>query len=157
MAVVLCYVNKKGCIVEHFLSIIHVSDTTALSLNKAIEFLFCKHGLSISRIRGQGYDGASNMQGEFNGLKILILRENSSAFYIYCFAHQLQLTLVAIAKNHIQIASLFNLVATLLNVIGGSCKQHNMFHEKQVAKVKEALEKGEILSGRGMNQEISLK
>ena len=30
----------------------------------------------MSRLRGQGYDGESNMQGEFNGLKTLILKEN---------------------------------------------------------------------------------
>jgi hypothetical protein len=40
------------------------------------------------------------MQGKFNGLKALILRENKSAFYVHCFAHQLQLTLVIVAKNH---------------------------------------------------------
>ena len=35
--------------------------TTASSLKATIEALFSKHGLSISRLRGQGYDGASNM------------------------------------------------------------------------------------------------
>ncbi|KAL5136968.1 Zinc finger MYM-type protein 1 [Glycine soja] len=81
MAIVLRYVNKKGSIVERFFGMVHVKDTTALSLKMAIDELFCKHGLSISRIRGQGYDGASNMQGEFSGLKSLILKENSYAFY----------------------------------------------------------------------------
>jgi hypothetical protein len=59
----------------------------------------CKHGLITSRIRGQGYDGASNMQGHISSLKSLILRESSSAFYVHYFAHQLQLTLVVIVKN----------------------------------------------------------
>jgi len=89
----------------------------------AIEELFCKHGLTTSRIRGQGYDGASNMQGEFEGLKTLILSENPYAFYVHCFAHQLQLTLVAIAKDHLQVCGVFNLVSTLINVVGGSCKR----------------------------------
>jgi hypothetical protein len=47
------------------------------------------------------------MRGELNGLKTLILNENSSAYYVHCFAHQFQLTLVAVAKNHIQIATFF--------------------------------------------------
>ena len=49
------------------------------------------------------------MQGDINGLKILILKEkeNKSAFYVHCFAHQLQLTLVTVAKNHIIIAEFF--------------------------------------------------
>uniref|UniRef100_A0A2N9H6F6 TTF-type domain-containing protein n=1 Tax=Fagus sylvatica TaxID=28930 RepID=A0A2N9H6F6_FAGSY len=62
MAVALRYVDKKGHVVERFLGIEHVTDTTALSLKAAVEDLFCRHGLSLSRLRGQGYDGASNMQ-----------------------------------------------------------------------------------------------
>jgi hypothetical protein len=53
------------------------------------------HGLSISRLRGQGYDGASNMRGEFHGLQRRILDENPYAFYIHCFAHQSQLVVVS--------------------------------------------------------------
>ncbi|XP_031277629.1 zinc finger MYM-type protein 1-like [Pistacia vera] len=117
------YVDKKGHVLEQFLGIVNVSDTTVVSLKMALESLFCKHGLSLSRLRGQGYDGASNMQGEFNGLKSLILRENEYVYYVHYFAHQLQLTLVAIAKNHISVASLFNLVTNLTNVGGGSCKR----------------------------------
>ncbi|XP_071725269.1 uncharacterized protein [Rutidosis leptorrhynchoides] len=66
MAIVLRYVNKEGCIVERFLGIVHVTDTTSLSLKSAVEGFLAKFSLSTSRIRGQGYDGASNMRGEFN-------------------------------------------------------------------------------------------
>ena len=107
MVSVLRYVNKKGIIIERSLGIVHVANTTALSLIHAIECLLCEHNLSISNLRGQGYDGASNMQGDINDLKTLILKENKLAFYVYCFAHQLQLTLVAVAKNHINIAEFF--------------------------------------------------
>ncbi|XP_028093165.1 uncharacterized protein LOC114293326 [Camellia sinensis] len=62
MAVVIRYVNKKGQMIERFLGIEHVANTNALSLKQAVENLFSKLGLSISRLRGQGYDGASNMQ-----------------------------------------------------------------------------------------------
>ena len=81
--------NKKGIIIEQFLGIIHVASITTLSLKYAVESLFCEHNLSLSRLHGQGYEWASNMQGDINGLKILILKKNKSAFYIYCFAHQL--------------------------------------------------------------------
>ncbi|XVF82169.1 hypothetical protein PTKIN_Ptkin16aG0023400 [Pterospermum kingtungense] len=87
MAIVLRFVNKKGCLVECFLGVEHVSSITILALKDAIDRFFSRHKLSISRIRGQGYDGTSNMQGEFNGLKALLLKENPCAFYIHCFAH----------------------------------------------------------------------
>ena len=50
MAVALRYVDKKCHVVERFLGIEHVTDTTALSLKAAVEDLFCKHGLSLSRL-----------------------------------------------------------------------------------------------------------
>ncbi|XP_027177598.1 zinc finger MYM-type protein 1-like [Coffea eugenioides] len=61
LVVVIRYVDSHGYVIERFLGILHVRDTTALSLKKAIDVLSSKHGLSISQIRGQGYDGASNM------------------------------------------------------------------------------------------------
>ena len=111
MSLILHYVNKKGIIIEQFLGIVHVAGTTALSLKYAIECLLCEHNLSLSNLRGQGYDGASNMQSDINCLKTLILKENKLAFYVHCFAHQLQLTLVAVVKNHINIVEFFYVVS----------------------------------------------
>ncbi|KAK9982990.1 hypothetical protein SO802_032515 [Lithocarpus litseifolius] len=140
MTFVLRYVNKKGIIIEQFLGIVHVASTTALSLKYAIECLLCEHNLSLSNLREQGYDGASNMQGDISGLKTLILKENKSAFYVYCFAYQLQLTLVVVAKNHINIAELFYVISNLVAVVGGSCKRRDALRDAQFAKIKEDLE-----------------
>lgn len=134
----------------------HVTSTSALSLKNAIEDLFSTHDLSISRLRGQGYDGASNMRGEFNGLKTLILNENGSAYYVHYFAHQLQLALVAVAKNHIHISNLFTLISNIVNVVGASCKRCDTFRDKRAERIIEALSNDEIPSGRGLNQESTL-
>ncbi|XP_050241354.1 uncharacterized protein LOC126690285 [Quercus robur] len=157
MAVVLRYVDKKGIVIERFLGIVHVADTSALSLKVAIEFLFSKYALRLSRLRRQGYDGASNMQGEFNGLKTLILKENKSAFYVHCFAHQLQLTLVFVANKRIDIAEFFSLVSKIVTIVGASCKRREFLRNAQLAKITEALNLGELESGQGLNQETSLK
>ncbi|XP_021801076.1 zinc finger MYM-type protein 1-like [Prunus avium] len=102
MAIVLRYVCK-GHVIERFVGVEHVNDTTALSLKKAIDNFFSRNKLSISRLRGQGYDGASNMRGEFNGLKTHILKENESAYYVHCFAHQLQLVLVSVPRSSVRL------------------------------------------------------
>ncbi|XP_059639558.1 uncharacterized protein LOC132281923 [Cornus florida] len=75
-------------------------------------------------LRGQSYDGVTNMQGEFNNLKMLILKENEFVYFGHCFAYELQLALVAVAKIHIH-ALLFTLVANVMNVLGASCFSSN--------------------------------
>ena len=150
-------VDKLGHVNGRFLGITHVNNTVAVTLKSAIEEVFNKHNLSICRLREKGYDGASNLRGKLNGLKTLILKDNPSTYYVHCFAPQLQLTLVAIAKNHIQIATFFNLVAKVFNIVGASCKHRDILREKCSAEVIEALKNNEISTGRGLNQEMSLK
>ena len=48
-------------------------------------------GLDISRLRGQGYDGGSNMAGKINGLQQKMLKENPKALYFHCIGHHLNL------------------------------------------------------------------
>ncbi|XP_057476937.1 uncharacterized protein LOC130764654 [Actinidia eriantha] len=156
MAVVVRYVNAERHVIESFLGLENVTSTTAISLKEAIETLFSRHKLSISKLRRQGYDGASNMQGEFKGLKTLILNENPTAYYVHCFAHQLQLALIAVSKKHYNVSWFFNLISNVLNVVEGSCKRHDTLLEIQAAKVYKALNAGELQSGRGLNQESNL-
>ncbi|XP_004293075.1 PREDICTED: zinc finger MYM-type protein 1-like [Fragaria vesca subsp. vesca] len=130
MAVIFCYVDKRGCVIERFIGIVHVANTTAKTLKKAIDELLSKHKLSISSLRGQGFDGASNMSGELNGLKTLILKDNPTAFYVHCFAHQLQLALVAVAKKHSIIGAFFTSVANVVNIVGASSKRRDILREK---------------------------
>ena len=68
MAVILRFVDKDGFILERFFWVVHVSDTMALTLKKEIYSLLSRYNLDIQNIRGQGYDGASNMRDESNGL-----------------------------------------------------------------------------------------
>jgi hypothetical protein len=80
-------------------------------------------------VRGQGYDGASNMVGEFNCLKANIMRENSSAYYVHCFAHKLNLVVVSLAKKIIDVGELFDMISLLVIVAGYSCKTKDKLRE----------------------------
>ena len=91
--------NNEGKVVERFLSLYHVRETTSEALKEALLHILDHYKLSIQRIRGQGYDGASNMRGEFNGLQKKVLDENPYAFYVHCFAHRLQLVVVSVASS----------------------------------------------------------
>ena len=64
MAIILRFVDKKGFIKKCFFHIVHVRDTTALTLKNEICAVLSLYNLHIENIRDQGYDGVSNMRGE---------------------------------------------------------------------------------------------
>ncbi|XP_019194749.1 PREDICTED: zinc finger MYM-type protein 1-like [Ipomoea nil] len=157
MIVFIRYVDSSGHIIERLLGITHVRDTTSMSLKVAVEDLLTRHGLSISRIRGQGYDGASNMRGEFNGLRTLIQNENPSAFYVHCFAHQLQLALVGVAKENNDVGDFFVTVSQLCNIVCASCKRRDSLRDKQLKMLIDSISADTIETGIGLNQEAVLQ
>ncbi|XP_022852318.1 uncharacterized protein LOC111373947 [Olea europaea var. sylvestris] len=156
MAVVLRFVDKSGKVKERLLGISHVTDTCAQSLKDAIDAMLSTYRLSISSLRSQGYDRASNMSGEFNGLKALILRENPYAIYIHCFAHQLQLAVVTVARTDHMLGDFFNMLAIIGNLVGASCKLVDSLRASYYANILEKLNIGELTNGTNQFQEMSL-
>ncbi|TYG89641.1 hypothetical protein ES288_A12G116100v1 [Gossypium darwinii] len=71
----------------------------------------------IQNIRGQGYDGASNMRGEFNGLQALILNDCRYAYYVHFFAHRLQLALVAAAREVVEVHQFFKDLSDIIGTL----------------------------------------
>ncbi|XP_077233619.1 uncharacterized protein LOC143875924 [Tasmannia lanceolata] len=126
VVVVLYYVDQRGRVIEYFLGITFVADTTAITLKATIELMLSKYGLSIARLCGQEYDGTSNIR-------------------------------VAVAKNHLKVASFFNLVTSVFNMVGALCKRRDIRREKITAEIIEVLTNNEFSSGRGLNQETSLR
>jgi hypothetical protein len=139
-----------------FLGLVHVEDTTSLTLKAKIQQMLMKYNLTFAMVHGQGYDGASNMKGNANGLKKLIMDESPSAYYVYCFAHQLQLTLVVVAKESGDCTWFFQQLANLLNALGMSCKKMRMLRIAQAEELIDALELEEVETGSGLNQEMGL-
>ncbi|XP_039047288.1 zinc finger MYM-type protein 1-like [Hibiscus syriacus] len=156
MAMVLRYVDRLRVVKERFTGVIHVTDTSSLTLKAAIDYIFTDNKLSMAQIRGQGYDGASNMCGEFNGLKALILRDNKPTYYVHCFTYQLQLMIVAVAKNHDGAHNFFEQLALVVNVVYASCKRKDIVRESYKKRLKTKIGIGETETGRGLNQELSL-
>ena len=73
------YFNNRGEVVECFLGVVHVAffkgvvhvaNTTCVALKEVVKSKLMERSLSLSRVRSQGYNGASNMQGAINDLKL---------------------------------------------------------------------------------------
>nr|GEY11120.1 hypothetical protein [Tanacetum cinerariifolium] len=152
MALVLRYVDRLGIVKGRFAGVVHVDGMSSAT----IDTLFAQHKLSLKQVRGQGYDGASNMRGEFNGLKALILKDNSPAYYVRCLAHQLQLVIVAVAKHHEGLVKFFEKLIGVINVVSSSCKRKYMIRDDYKVRVEAEISAGVVETGRGLNQEITL-
>ncbi|KAG9458270.1 hypothetical protein H6P81_002778 [Aristolochia fimbriata] len=157
MAIVLRFVDKKGFVQEHFFDLVHVRDTSALTLKTDISKVLSNHNLNVKDIRGQGYDGASNMRGEWNGLQALFLQECPYAYYVHCLAHRLQLALVAASREVIPIHQFFSNLTFIINVVGASCKRHDELQAYHAAEIAQLVAAQELESGRGLNQMTTLK
>ncbi|KAG2620807.1 hypothetical protein PVAP13_3NG200304 [Panicum virgatum] len=157
MGVVLRYVDKCGIVKERFVGLVHVTETTSSHLKSSIDSLLAKFKISLKQCRGQGYDGASNMRGELNGLQSLILRDSKAAYYVHCFAHQLQLVIVATMRKHKGVSNFLNMISILLNVVGGSAKRRDMIRDINYEQVEKALGCGQLETGTGLNQEQCLQ
>ncbi|XP_022876924.1 zinc finger MYM-type protein 1-like [Olea europaea var. sylvestris] len=155
MAVVLRFVDKSKQVMEHFLGMSHVTNTCAQSLKDVIDAMSSTHGLSIFTLRGQGYDGASNMSGEFNGLKALILRENPHSIYVHCFAHQLQLAIVSMARRNCMLGDLFDIFAIIVNLVGALCKRVDTLRTSYQASILKKLNIGELTGGSDVLENMS--
>src|SRR5438105_3997712 len=96
------------------------------------------------------------MRGQFHGLQRRILDENPYAFYICCFAHQLQLVVVSVAKCCSSVLDFFSYTSLTVNTVGASCKRKDQLLQAHHDEVVAKLERGDIFSGREKNQETNL-
>jgi len=148
MAIVLRFVDKYGFIQERFFDLVHVKDTSALTLKNKISDVLSHHGLDIQNIRGQGYDGASNMRGEWKGLQALFINDCPYAYYVHCFAHRLQLALVAASREVVSVHEFFTNLNFIINMVGASCKRHDQLQAAQAEKIAHMRAIGDLETGK---------
>ncbi|GJR80126.1 zinc finger MYM-type protein 1-like protein [Tanacetum coccineum] len=124
IAIVLRFVDKDGFIRERFLDLVHVYDTMAVTLKTNLWKQLLNYEFDISKIRSQGYDGASNMRGEWNGLQALVAKD----FYM---------------------RTMFTALLIDYNLL---YKRHDELQKAKSIEIEHLLELGEIKTGKGANQ-----
>lgn len=128
---ILRYVDSKCNIQERFLGMTTTDRTDAETLTNIVESLLKHHGLDIALLRGQGYDGAANMSGQYSGLQTRIREINSKAIFVHCYAHVLNLILVSCCTKNTFAKYFFGTVESLYVFIEGSSKRHAIFIKSQ--------------------------
>ncbi|XP_020259552.1 zinc finger MYM-type protein 1-like [Asparagus officinalis] len=97
------------------------------------------------------------MRGEFNGLQTLIMKDCKTAYYVHCFAHRLQLALVAAAKNLTPIHIFFDKLISIVNMVGASCKRNDELKKAHADDIAHLISINELETGPGLNQISTLQ
>jgi len=103
-------------VVERFVGFIEVANTTGEALAETLWNFLLQIGLDPAYLRGQGYDGASNMAGRIKGVAARILQKNSLALYTHCCSHVLNLVIVKSCSQP-EIRNMFGTVAWLISSV----------------------------------------
>ena len=114
------FVDKEGFIKEHFFHIVHVRDTTALTLKNEICAFLSHYNLHIENIRG-----------EWNGLQALFLKNCPYAYYVHCMAHRLQLALVTASREVKDVYQFFDHLINIIYIVVGSSKCNDELQHAQ--------------------------
>ncbi|KAG6646247.1 hypothetical protein CIPAW_08G180800 [Carya illinoinensis] len=122
MAIILRFIDKDGFIIERFFHIVH------------------------------GYDGGSNMRGEWNELQTLFLKYCPYAYHLHCWAYKLQLALVATSREAKHVHQSFVHLTSIINIVIGSSKRHDELQSAQAAETESLITSNEIETGKGANQ-----
>jgi len=91
LALCLCYVDECNDIQEKFVEFIKLPRFRAMDIATAI---IAAIGLSLTNLRGQGYDGASNMSGHKAGVQKQIRDKQPKALYTHSADHSLNHVIV---------------------------------------------------------------
>ncbi|ESR59275.1 hypothetical protein CICLE_v10018323mg, partial [Citrus x clementina] len=157
MAIILRYVDCDGFIRERFFEIVNVDETKALTLKNEICNVLAQYILLVKNLRGQGYDGASNMVGEWNGLQSLFLNDCLYAYYVHCFAYRLQLVLVVVSKEVHEVWLFFSKLSSILNFASASFKRYSELKSAREKEIIDLIALEELETGTRANQVRTLQ
>ena len=87
----------------------------------------------------------------------LFIKDCPYAYYVHCYPHRLQLSLVGAARDVVPITQFFQKLHFVINTVDSSSKRHDELHEAQVVEIARLLAIDQIETGKGANQIRSLK
>lgn len=114
---------------EVFLGFYESPKTDAATLHRIIRDILARYGLAFKQLRGQGYDGGSNMAGRVTGLQKRISDENPKALYFHCSGHQLNLAVQDACHKNVIASQAMTILNSVIDFIRDSPKRLSRFKE----------------------------
>ena len=106
------YVSDDFAIEESFLQFVPMTDLSGKNLVSTILNNLSDIGIDVSKMRGQGYDGATTMSGRLNGAQAYIREIIPTALYVHCAAHSLN----SAVSNSCDLSPVRNCMGTIASV-----------------------------------------
>ena len=105
---------------------------TGHAIAETILHLLQKNHLDPKLLRGQGYNGASNMAGKVKGTAPIITSKHPLALYFHCASHQVNLAVMKSAE-----------LISVKNLMGTCKKLHDFFyvHHKRQQNLEDTIDK----------------
>jgi len=94
---------------EAFIGFYTAESTTGETLRQIVLDVLCRLQLPTENLRGQTFDGASNMSGVYNGAQALIREVQPLAIFV----HLVHIALILSLKQHARLHNLFVMPLTL--------------------------------------------
>lgn len=130
LAVVVRYFDfTVGKIKDRYLTMIHLTNSSAQSIYAALQDFFSKFGIPMQNCVGFSADNASNMMGQQGGVRALLLKDNPYLYTFGCICHSMHLCSSAAARKIPN--SIENLAKNIYSFFSHSAKRQFEFTEFQ--------------------------
>ena len=105
-SIVIIYIDEN-LKVQKCIGFYSSTSSTSESIANILKDTIIRLGLSMFNLRGQCYDGASNLSAVYKGTQALIQKEKPLAYYTYCSSHRLNLVCKYVAQSKALLGSLY--------------------------------------------------
>ena len=116
--------------VERFLKFVELQDRTAIGITQALKENLDSLNLE-SKLIAQAYDGAAVMRVSINGIQVQMKKFFPHAYYVHCYAHQLNLIIKKMGSCNKRLKLFFS----SLNKIG----VFSLFHQSAIVSSKNSV------------------
>lgn len=116
---------------EIFVGFYETKDTKSETLFKIVIDVLNRFGLQINKLRGQCFDGASNVSGGLTGLQARIGHEEPRALYVHCAAHRVNLAVQDAMEKVFCAKEFLGVLRELITFVKDSPKRLAVFKDLQ--------------------------
>ena len=112
---------------EEFIGLYEVPSIESSMLVNVVKDALLRLNLHLSKVRGQCYDGASNMSGRRSGVAKRIMDEQPLAFYMQCYGHSLNLAVSDMIKNSSTMKKVLDITHEITKLVKYSPRREALF------------------------------